>query len=157
MPRINALNADRIIYNFPYSSNVYQYDRQTQETLVMDMPSQTIANELDMKEFEISNAAEKGKKELTSSRFDWVHYSAEADKYYRVHHAGYEDFNDKEASRMRKAYLMVYDEKNQTTKEYLLPSQFSAIYFIHDDVLYFDFDGTNDEVLTFAKIDLRKL
>ena len=157
MPRINALNADRIIYNFPYSSKVYQYDRRTQETFVMDMSSRTIANELEMKEFEISNAAEKGKKEMTTSRFDWVHYSVEADKYYRVHHSGYEDFNDMEAIRMRKTYLMVYDEKDHTTKEYLLPSQFSGIYFIHDDVLYFDFDGTNDEVLTFAKIYLREL
>ena len=157
MPRINALNADRIIYNFPYSSKVYQYDRQTQETFVMDMSSRTIANELEMKEFEISNAAEKGKKEMTTSRFDWVHYSVEADKYYRVHHSGYEDFNDMGAKRMRKTYLMVYDEKDHITKEYLLPSQFSGIYFIHDDVLYFDFDGTNDEVLTFAKIYLREL
>lgn len=157
MPRINASDEDRIIYNFPYSSKVYQYDRWTQETLVLDMQSQTIPNELDMKEFEISDWKEKDMKELKTSRFDWVHYSAEIEKYYRVHYSEDADFNDFEAHRNRKIYLMVYDGKECTTKEYLLPSEFSEIYFIHDDVLYFDFDGTNDEVLSFAKIDLRKL
>ena len=139
MPRINASGEDKIIYNFPYSSKVYLYDRQTQETLVMDMPSQTVPNELDMKEFDLSSWAETGLKEMATSRFSWVYYSAEADKYYRVHYS-----EDEEENRKRKTYLMVYDEKKRTTKEYLLPTEFSEIYFIHDDVLYFDFDGTND-------------
>ena len=47
--------------------------------------------------------------------------------------------------------------KTGEIKEYLLPARFSATFFIHDDMIYFDFDGTNDEVLTFAKIDLMKL
>ena len=119
--------------------------------------SQTIPNELDMSELEMADGVKKDKNELTTSRFSWVHYSAEADRYYRVHYSGRKDFSDMEENRKRKIYLMVYDEKEQTTKEYLLPTQFSEIYFIHDDVLYFDFDGTNDDVLTFAKIDLRKL
>lgn len=157
MPRINASGEDKIIYNFPYSSKVYLYDRQTQETLVMDMPSQTVPNELDMKEFDLSSWAEKGLKEMATSRFGWVHYSAKAEKYYRVHYSDRQGIGDLEENRNRKIYLMVYDEKKRTIKEYLLPTEFSEIYFIHDDVLYFDFDGTNDEVLTFAKIDLRTL
>lgn len=157
MPRINASDKDRIVYNFPYSSKVYQYDRRTKEVSMFDIQSQTIPNELDMSEFEMADGVKKDKNELTTSRFSWVHYSAEADRYYRVHYSGRKDFSDLEENRKRKIYLMVYDEKEQTTKEYLLPTQFSEIYFIHDDVLYFDFDGTNDDVLTFAKIDLRKL
>ena len=88
-----------------------------------------------------------------SLRMD-IYYSAKSGKYYRVHFASRENFED---DANNKRYLMVYDEKKGETKEYLLPARFSATFFIHDDVIYFDFDGTNDEVLTFAKIDLMKL
>ena len=94
------------------------------------------------------------KEEDMTSRFLWAHYSAKSGKYYRVHFASRENFEDKANN---KRYLMVYDEKTGEIKEYLLPARFSATFFIHDDVIYFDFDGTNDEVLTFAKIDLMKL
>lgn len=146
--------ADRIVYNFPISSKVYCYDLKTKKTKVMDMRSETIPNAVDMEEFKNMDWFRRMKEEDMTSRFLWAHYSAKSGKYYRVHFASRENFED---DANNKRYLMVYDEKTGEIKEYLLPARFSATFFIHDDVIYFDFDGTNDEVLTFAKIDLMKL
>ena len=52
---------------------------------------------------------------------------------------------------------MVYDEKKNETKEYLLPADFSNAYVVQDDVMYVAYKENTDDVFRFAKIELEKL
>ena len=152
-PFVNG-DADRIVYNYPVSSEVYLYDWKTKETKVIDMRSLTVSNELAISEFNIPDQKGRFTKELKSSRFNWVHYHAESGRYYRVHLASIESLK---TMFDRKSYLMVYDEKKNETKEYLLPADFSNAYVVQDDVMYVAYKKNTDDVFRLAKIELEKL
>lgn len=152
-PFVNG-DADRIVYNYPVSSKVYQYDRKTKETKVVDIRTLTVSNELNISEFNIPGQKGRMTKEILSSRFNWVHYHAESGRYYRVHLASTESLK---TMFDRKSYLMVYDEKKNETKEYLLPADFSNVYVVQDNVMYVAYKKNTDDVFSLAKIELEKL
>ena len=152
-PSVNG-DADRIVYNYPISSKVYLYDWKTKDTKVIDMRSLTVSNELDISEFNIPDQKGRFTKEMLSSRFNWVHYHAESGRYYRVHLASIESMKKMFD---RKSYLMVYDEKKNETKEYLLPEDFSNVYVVQGDVMYVAYKKNTDDVFRLAKIELENL
>lgn len=146
-------NGNRILYNFPCSSMVYDYDKITGETNVIDMKSYTIDNQVDLAEFNTMSPRKKFEAGSTSARFGEVYYSGALSKYYRIHYGKKERLFD----RSRETYLMLYDEKTGSTIEYILPDDFSEQYMVVDDVVYFMFINDDDSVFKYAKIDLKNL
>ena len=153
VPDINMHDTDKIVYNFPFSSLVYLYNMKTLETNVYDIRSETIENDMDFEEWKAINKVDKAMRELSMSRFGRVYYSSSVGKYYRVHFAAEEEGYKK----LRKTYLMVFDESGNSTKEYLLPSQFSVQYFFLHDALYFAYRNSNDDFFNIARISLENL
>lgn len=153
VPDINMYEADKVVYNFPLSSKVYLYDRKTAETEVLDIRSETIENEEELEEWKGLDLVNKAMKEYYGSRFGRVYYSSSSKKYYRIHYG----INEKKQGTMRPKYLMVFDEKGNSRKELLLPSQFSEPYFFHQDVLYFACRSSNDNYFNLAKISLEEV
>jgi len=150
IPDINMHSADKIVYNFPFSSQVYLYDVGTAETKILDVRSQMIDNELDFEEWKGMDLVDKAQKEISLSRFGRVYYSSSLDKYYRIHY-GKENVD---GGMPRNIYLMVFDESGSSIKEYLLPKQFTSQYFFLHDTLFFACRSNNDMSFKIAKISL---
>lgn len=153
IPDINMHSTDKIVYNFPYSSQVYFYDMKTTRTKVLNVLSQTINNEVDFEEWKRLDVVAKGKKELYISRFSRIYYNSSQKKYYRIHYGTKEE----ERGALRKVYLMSFDENGNSVKEHLLSSQFSEQYFYLHDTLYIACKSSNDNSFNIAKISLENL
>lgn len=153
IPDINIYDTDKIVYNFPFSSQVFLYDKKKGKTKVFDIRSGTIANELDFEKWKGMGVVDRALKEVLMSRFGRVYYSPLLEKYYRVHYGNLEEGNKK----TRNMYLMVFDESGDFIKEYLLPSHFSEQYFFLHDTLYFACRSSNDDFINVAKIRLEML
>lgn len=153
VPDINMYGTDKIVYNFPFSSQVYLYDWKKLKMKVLDVQSGTIDNELDFEEWKDMGEVDRAVKEFYMSRFGRVYYSPLLGKYYRVHYGTQE----KGSGKLRNMYLMVFDESGSYTKEYLLPLQFSEQYFFLDNNLYFACRNSNDDFFNIARISLETL
>lgn len=146
-------NGNKILYSFPCSSMVYVYDKNSGEMAGVDMKTYTIANQLDVEEFNTMSPRKKFEAESTSARFCEVYYSDNLGKYYRVHYGKKERLFDK----TRETYLVLFDKKTGSSIEYLLPRHFSEQYMVLDDVIYFMCINDDDSTFKYAKIDLKNL
>ena len=153
IPDINMYGIGKIVYNFPFCSQVYLYNMETSQSEVFDIRSSTIYNNIDFEEWKGIDAVEKSKKELYMPRFGRVYYSSTMKKFYRIHFAAKEEG----VGKLRKTYLMIFDENANSIQEYLLPSQFSEQYFFLHDTLYFACRNSNDTSLNIARINLSGL
>lgn len=153
VPDINMYGTDKIVYNFPFSSLVYLYDTKTATTEVLDIQTKTIDNNIDFEKWKGLDVVDKVKQELYMSRFGRVYYSSSTEKYYRIHWAMKEEGEGK----LRKIYLMIFDKKGNSLKEYLLPSHFSEQYFFFQDTLYFACRSSNDTSFNVVGINLEMI
>ena len=144
---------ERMLYNFPYSSMVYCYNKRTGETEKIDMMSQTLVRKVDAEDFRTKSPREKFEAESMSARFSEVYYSPELKIFYRIHYGVKERLFDKE----REAYLMLYDESTEKITEYLLPTQFSEQYIVDKDIIYFIYKDNGDFGFRYAKVKLKDL
>ena len=153
IPYINSFS-DRIVYNFPYSSNIYVWDKESNSTSIINMASKTIDDKAPPMEKEM-RAKEKFEYEYKVQRFRDVHYSSSLKKYFRIHHSPKQKiFNDVPS----RSYLMIYNIKNNSQKEYILPDNASSQYIFSDDILYVLCDEINEEnEMRIFKIDLAKI
>ena len=87
------------------------------------------------------------------SRFGKVYYSLSTGKYYRIHWTMREEGKGK----LRGIYLMIFDKKGNSLKEYLLPSHFSEQYFFFQDTLYFACRSSNDTSFNVVRISLEMI
>lgn len=153
IPDINMYGIDKIVYNFPFSSQVYLYDMKTNATEILDVRTGTIENDMDFEEWKGLDVIDKAKWELYKSRFGRVYYNSSTGKFYRIHMAMKEEGKGK----FRKIYLMVFDDKGNSCKEYLLPSHFSEQYFFLHDTLYFACKSSDDTSFNIGRISLEHL
>lgn len=152
MPQIVAYK-DVILFNFPKSSVVYQYDRNKGTVRNFDIRSCSVLSDWDEDKNDEDDVKGKFMNELLCSRFGKVYYSADLDLYFRVHFGARESLKDKE----RDIYLMTYDIKTNKIGEYLLPPSFSEQYVVMNDTIYFCCKNSDDSKLYFARINVGKL
>ena len=153
VPDINMYGTDKIVYNYPFSSLVYLYDTKTATTEILDIQTKTIENNIDFEKWKGLNVVDKVKQELYMSRFGKVYYSLSTGKYYRIHWTMREEGKGK----LRGIYLMIFDKKGNSLKEYLLPSHFSEQYFFFQDTLYFACRSSNDTSFNVVRISLEMI
>lgn len=152
MPQIVAYK-DMILFNFPKSSVVYQYDRNKGTVRNFDIKSCSVLADGDEDKNEEGDVKGKFMNDFLGSRFGKVYYSADLDLYFRVHFGARESLKDKE----RDIYLMTYDIKSNRIGEYLLPPSFSEQYVVMNDTIYFCCKNSDDSKLCFARINVGKL
>lgn len=143
---------DRIVYNFPYSSNVYVYWKNNASINILPMESKMTDNKTRKLESPNRRLRELFKYEDETLRFREPYYCKEYDKYLRVHH----DYVDKNTEQ-RESFLMSYNNTTKKTTEYKLPASFTPIYFVENNKLFFLLKSNDDSSLKFAVIELAKI
>lgn len=142
---------DRIVYNFPYSSNIYIYWKENSLVETIKFNSNKTKNKSDKNSADLGDYRALYEYENNSLRFREVYYDNNSNKYIRIHHDALED------KICRDSYLMSYDNTRNFIKEYKLPDSFSHNYFIKDNKLFFLMKDTDDTELKFAIIDINNI
>ncbi|MDD4516499.1 DUF4221 family protein [Massilibacteroides sp.] len=143
--------ANKLIYNYPYSSTIYIYDLTSQEINKFTPQSRLTANEAAPISQENISLKDNLKYQINAIRF--LEVNSFDDYFYRVH---LQPINE---GMNAQAYLMIFDKDFQIIREFTLPSNFKSVYASCDNLLYFlikNEDENPDEYLSLAKIDLRE-
>jgi hypothetical protein len=146
-----TVSEDRIVYNFPYSSQVYAFMKETGEVQTFSMNSNATSNRAEPKDVNIKerNFRKNFEFERMTLRFGEVHYDKESDAYVRMHFDAREEvFGEQDA------YLMVYKCKTGEMTEYELPKHLSTRYFVMDGLVYIQLKNSDDTHLRFATMKL---
>lgn len=143
---------DRIVYNFPYSSNIYIYDKISSQIKTIPLDSKITKNKSKKMTAPKRDYSEVFKYEDETLRFRETYYFDKGNKYVRVHH---NDIN--EDPNIRETYLVTYDNTTLNMKEYKIPHSFSHIYFATNESLVFLLNSSNDYELKFATVDINSL
>ena len=146
-----SVSEDRIVYNFPYSSQVYAFMKETGEVQTFFMNSNATSNRAEPKGANIKarNFRENFEFERMTLRFGEVHYDKASDVYVRMHFDAREEVFGKQD-----AYLMVYKCKTGEVMEYELPKHLSTRYFVVDGCVYIQLKNSDDTHLRFAAMKL---
>ena len=147
--------SDRILYNFPCSSYIYVYDRQSGVTDSINMTSVEIPAELPPLDAKSrKNPRKKFEFEGLSPRYCEPHYDSNSKKYFRIHYGPKSDMFDKE----RSIGLIVMDGNRRSSREYRFPNNFSEKYFVMDGIIYIQYKNPSDEThIHFAKVEIKDL
>lgn len=150
-----SIYSDRIMYNFPCSSNIYVYDKKKGVTDSINMTSEEIPAELPPLDIKSSkNPRMKFEFESVSPRYCEPHYDPTSGKYFRIHFGPKSGMFDKN----RSIGLVVMDRDRRSVREYIFPNNFSEQYFVMDGVLYIQFKNlSNDTSISFAKVKVKDL
>lgn len=146
-----TVGEDRIVYNFPYSSQVYVFMKETGEVQTFFMNSNATSNRAEPKDANIKarNFRENFEYERMTLRFGAVYYDKMSDAYVRMHFGAREEmFGEQDA------YLMVYKCKTGEMMEYELPEHLSTRYFVVDGCVYIQLKNSDDTHLRFAVMKL---
>ena len=149
-----TVSEDRIVYNFPYSSQIYAFMKETGEVQTFSMNSNATSNRAEPKDVNIKerNFRKNFEFERMTLRFGEVHYDKESDAYVRMHFDAREEvFGEQDA------YLMVYKCKTGEMTEYELPKHLSTRYFVMDGLVYIQLKNSEDSHLYFAVVRLEDL
>ena len=146
---------DRILYNFPCSSSIYVYDRQSGITDSISMSSVEIPAELSPLDANSrKNPRKKFEFQGLSPRYCEPHYDPISGKYFRIHYGPKSDMFDKE----RSIGLIVMDGNSRSSREYRFPNNFSEQYFVMDGIVYIQYKNPSDEsYIHFAKVEIKDL
>lgn len=140
---------DRIVYNFPYSSNIYIYEKSSSQIKTIPLDSKITKNKSKKMTALKRDYSEIFKYEDETLRFRETYYFDKSDKYVRIHH---NEIN--KDTNIRETYLITYDNATQNMKEYKIPYLFSHIYFSAKESLVFLLKESNDKELKFAIVDI---
>ncbi len=147
--------SDKILYNFPCSSFIYVYDRQSGVTDSINMTSVEIPAELSPLDAKSrKNPRKKFEFEGLSPRYCEPHYDSNSGKYFRIHYGPKSDMFDKE----RSIGLIVMDGNRRSSREYRFPNNLSEQYFVMDGIIYIQYKNPSDEThIHFAKVEIKDL
>ena len=143
---------DRIVYNFPYSSNIYIYNKSNSQIKTIPLDSKQTKNKSGKMTVSKRDYSEVFKYEDETLRFRETYYFDKNDKYVRIHH---NDFNHN--TNIRETYLIAYDDDTQEMREYKVPNLFSHIYFSTNESLVFLLNDSNDNELRFATVNINNI
>ena len=150
-----SVYSDRILYNFPCSSHIYVYDRQSGVTDSINMTSLEISAELPPLDAKSrKNPRKKFEFEGLSPRYCEPHYDSTSGKYFRIHYGPKSDMFDKN----RSIGLIVLDSDRSALREYRFPDNFSEQYFVMDGMIYIQYKNPSDDTsIRFAKVRIKDL
>ena len=153
-PGISAYS-DRILYNFPCSSHIYVYERQSGVTDSINMTSLEISAELPPLDAKSrKNPRKKFEFEGLSPRYCEPHYDSTSGKYFRIHYGPKSDMFDMK----RSIGLIVLDSDRSALREYRFPDNFSEQYFVMDGMIYIQYKNPSDDTsIRFAKVRIKDL
>lgn len=146
-----TVSEDRIVYNFPYSSQVYVFVPETGEVQTFAMNSNAIPNRAVQKDANIKSRdiRKNAEYERMTLRFGEVYYDKVSDAYVRMHFSARSEMFSEQ-----KLYLMVYRCKTGEATEYELPEYFSSRFFVVDGCVYVLLENHDDTHLRFATMKL---
>ena len=146
-----TVSEDRIVYNFPYSSQVYVFVPETGEVQTFAMNSNAIPNRAVPKDANIKSRdiRKNAEYERMTLRFGEVYYDKVSDAYVRMHFSARSEMFSEQ-----KLYLMVYRCKTGEATEYELPEYFSSRFFVVDGCVYVLLENHDDTHLRFATMKL---
>lgn len=148
-----TVSADRLVYNFPYTSHVYVYNVKSGKTETFSLESGKTGNRSGQKPQTDSRDYLKGfEYESMALRFCETYYDEESGALVRVHHKEKVTPVDKEVS-----FLMVHKSETGETLEYPLPSGFTTRYYVHGGNVYFQLNSGSDDKVCFAVAKIRAL
>ena len=143
---------DRIVFNFPYSSNIYIYDKSSSQIKSIPLDSKSTKNKSKKMTALKRDYSEVFKYEDETLRFRETYYFDKSNKYVRIHH---NDINNE--TNIRDTYLITYNNATQNVEEYKIPPFFSHIYFAANENLVFLLNSSNDNELKFAIVDINSI
>ena len=142
---------NNIIYNYPYSCQVYCYNITSKKLKEYSLESSFTSNNLSLKKLPLS-PKEKMKYELNSLRFGPIYAFEELNIYARIHYAP-----QKDKETIRKKYLMLFDEQFHIIAEYPLSENFRDKYYMAGNYIFFYLSNISEGFFKIAKSDISKL
>jgi hypothetical protein len=142
---------DFLIYNFPFQSNVFLFDKRTSG--VTSHNPQSLYTPGKANAMEAENLREKAEYGFCSLRFREVYYSEKLNIFFRIHHEERESMKN----RKRKSYLMLMDKNMKPVAEYVLPDEFDEHYVAHESSIYFSLNRDDDSQFSLGVINLEKI
>lgn len=152
-PYINEYE-DRFIYNFPFTSSIYVYNKSDEMTQTYKMDSKQTDNKAKSISIGPRNYQRKYEYDSNMLRFRETYFDKKTNCYFRIHN----DIQDEnESEQYRNSYLILFNERTFNMKEYLLPKSFEEVYFVENNVIYFFLRSSDDYTINIARIRIEDL
>lgn len=155
MPNVQFLE-DKIIYSFPFISNIYVYDFQSNKTNRYGGRSKN-SNNLDLQD-----GSDDYDYRLTGSVFYNVEHIADKDIYLRGHWGSQERIQlngEPSSGATKKGFLIFFDSQFNVINEIEINSDYwIEDYFVHDNHLYLykkELYSQNENKLIFGKFEIQ--